>query len=509
VPLAVAPLSPVRGAYSGSLNAPAARQTLRPTLSWTPSDTNCGPLRYEVQLDNGCLPGALDSCAFSSPEVNATVTQPRFQPTTELPVNRQPPVGALYAWRVRACDGADRCSAWSTVAYLHVGRTPQDINGDGFADVLAIVAAGADLYLGGTNFDSRADQRLALPSNLGGAGARFVGDLNADGFADLGLLDNDFDVCASSGPYPIVLFGGVNLGTLEPQVFCSIAGSASVQFKLGLVGDLNGDGFEDLGFTRELSQVTDSFRVLLGGEAVAATAEIDLDISIPAASGMGTVSYPHSFVGPPFDGAADFNADGFADVVLSGSRDGADGGMIRQRLLLGGATLNRQFSGVQDVVGCFGRGISMLGDVTDDGRADWGVLCGFQGGSRFGVVVGAGQLGASLADRFETTSSLLALSRGFDFDSDGNEEVFLTRSGAASFVWRRGAFNPAAPTVANQVLGGELLGSADHNGDGRGDLLIWTSSGGAAWAAGGASLSFTPITLLPFAGTERPTGIVF
>jgi len=423
-------------------------------------------------------------------------------------VQRQAPVGAFYAWRVRACDGADRCSPWSPVAFLNVGRVPQDINGDGYADVLASIGTSADIYLGGPGFDARADQRVTLPSALGGSGARFVGDLNADGFADVGLLDNEPALCGASGEFPVVLFGGNNVSSLRTQVFCSAVGSASVLFKLGLVGDLNGDGFDDLAFTRELNQVSDAFRVLLGGTTVASTAEIELDIAIPLPAG-GAMSYPHSFIAVPFDGAADFNGDGFSDVILSGSRDGTDGGMLRQRLLLGSSVMNREFASVRDVTGCFGKGIVTLGDVNDDGRGDWGVLCGFQGGSRFGVIAGGAQLPATLTDGFDTASTLLAISRGADFDSDGSEEVFLTRSGAASFVWRRGSFNPAAPTVANQVLGGDVLGVADHNGDGRSDLLIWASGAGPSWAAGGASLNFTPITLSPSSGTERASGIVF
>lgn len=507
-PTSVTALSPLRGAYTGSLNAPAARQTLRPTLAWTASATNCGPLRYQVQIENGCTPGALDGCQFSSPEVDASVTEPRFQPSADLAVSRQPPVGAVYTWRVRACDAADRCSPWSPVAYINVGRVAQDINGDGYADVIAPVSTSADVYLGGPGFDARADQRVVLPSALGGAGARFVGDLNGDGFGDVALLDNDVALCGSSGQFPVALFGGSDVTTLRTQVLCSAVGSASVLFKFGQVGDLNGDGFDEFAFTRELGQVSNAFRVLLGGTAVGSTAEIDLDISIPLLDG-GTMSYPHSFIIVPFDGGADFNGDGFSDVVLSGSRDGTDGGMLRQRLLLGGATMNREFASVRDITGCFGKGVVTLGDVNEDGRGDWGVLCGTPAGSRFGVISGGNQLPAALVDGFETSATLLAISRGFDFDSDGSAEVFLTRSGAASFVWRRSRFNPAAPTVANQLLAGDLLGVADHNGDGRLDLLVWTSAAGPSWGAAGASLNFEPINLLPSSGTERAASIVF
>lgn len=501
----------MRGTFTGSMRAPAARQTLRPLLVWSASSTQCpaGPVSYQVQLDDSCQPGALASCPFTSPELDTAAAQTQFRPGSDLPVRNQPPVGAFYAWRVRACDPAARCSAWSDVAYLHVGRTPHDLNGDGFADLLA-GNTNVDLYLGGPQFDSRAEQQFSLTGSNVGQNARFAGDLNGDGFADVGLLENDFAVCASSGLYPAVVFGGPNPSSLQRQVFCAAAGSPSVLFQIGNVGDLNGDGFDELAFAREFSGQGDAFRVVLGGATVSSTAEVDLDISIPSDTSTFTVSYPHTATTQQsFDGGGDFNADGFADVVLTGDGRRA-AGMFRQRLFLGAGTLSRSFASSVDITGCSNPYVAKIGDVTADGREDWGVTCALaSGGSRFGVLRGGSSLATALSDGFDSTVPFRAMSRSIDLDSDGTLDVIILRQAETALIWRRGIFNPASPTTLNQLRGGTLIGAADHNGDGRTDFFTWESGSSPAWIPAGASLNVTPLTLVPFSGTTAPTGIVF
>src|SRR5262249_27529401 len=129
---------PMRGAYTGSLHAPSALATLRPTFSWAAVEPTCGATTYEMQADDSCSPGALDTCAFPSPELAAKgISALTYAPPSDLKVATAPPVGAFYAWRVRACDAAARCGAWSEVRYLEVGRVREDINGDGYGDLLA------------------------------------------------------------------------------------------------------------------------------------------------------------------------------------------------------------------------------------------------------------------------------------------------------------------------------------------------------------------------------------
>ena len=61
---------PMRGAYSGSLHAPASMATLRPTFSWAAVTPTCGAVSYEIQVDDSCTPGQLDACTFPSPEMD-------------------------------------------------------------------------------------------------------------------------------------------------------------------------------------------------------------------------------------------------------------------------------------------------------------------------------------------------------------------------------------------------------------------------------------------------------
>lgn len=504
LPSPVEALSPMRGAYTGSLHAPAASLSLRPTLGWSSSSTSCGQLTYEVQLDDSCQPGELGACGFTSPEVDTASAQTSFQPASELPVSRQAPVGAFYAWRVRACDGAARCSSYSAPAYLHVGRTPQDLDGDGFADVLVNVGGTAlDVYLGSAGFDSQAD--LQLPLSSGALGIRHAGDLDGDGFGDLALVATSLEVCASSGSYPEIIFGGADLAAPRTQALCTVAGSPSVSFQTGHLGDLDGDGFADLGLAREFQD--SRFVVLRGGASVQGVAEVDLDISIEGAAG----TYPHVQGDRTFDGAGDFNGDGYADVLVSGR--GISPALLETRLLLGAATLPRSasasFSFSLDQAETNGPLVTRVGDLNRDGRDDWaiGIGMGSTDPGRVAVLSGAAAPPTQPTRVVPAAPAIAGVSRAIDFDRDGELEVFVAPSGELLLL--RGSGDLATAPSSGQLSANRRLSSADHNGDGREDLLLQSTGTGTftvRWVAAAASFTVTPIALLPFVdGAEAET----
>jgi len=504
LPAPVELVAPMRGAYTGSLNAPSANLTLRPTLVWTASSTRCGELRYEVQLDNSCSPGALGTCEFGSAEVSTAVTATSFQPATDLAVSRQAPVGALYAWRVRACDGADRCSSFSAPAYLHVGRTSQDLNGDGFADVLVrtgLSQAGGepiDVYLGSATFDPQADLRLSTGSTYS---VRHAGDLNGDGFGDLVTIAANFQDCGSDGGYPRVLFGGTNLGSMRSQNLCAAAGSPSVTFQTGFVGDLDGDGFAEVGFTREFQD--SRFVLFRGGASVAGSAEVDIDVTITGAAG----TYPHVLGDRSFDGGGDFNRDSFADVIVSGR--GINPAILRTRLFRGAATLPRStatsFDFTVDSPEANSPVVTRIGDINLDGREDWalGIGTGSSNAGRVGLLNGASGLPTQFSSVVTLTSPLVGLSRLIDFDRNGTAEVFLAATGPLQLLRNTGGLTPAPDS--SQLNASARLASGDNNGDGREDLILNSTGTGSAtvrWVGAAASFTVTPISLLPFSTTD-------
>lgn len=293
---------PPSGTYTGSATAIAS---LRPKLKWSAVEGRCSAVSYRIQLDNSCLPGLMPSCTFPSPEVDTTTTESAYTPSESLAVSQTAPVGAQYAWRVQACDPVG-CGPWSEARYLNVGRTIDDVNGDGFGDVVVEgrygdVVAPADglVFIGGNANASSVAIKREL--NLSGAKvswdhARFVGDLNGDGYADLmlGRFDQYKTTDGSSDwppTVPMVVYGG-EWPTLEAAALAHLdVDLTSVPYH---AGDVDGDGLADV-LLIDTTRGAGSFRVIAGGSALTTTLE------------EGPVWYAN--------GVGDMTGDGLVDVV--------------------------------------------------------------------------------------------------------------------------------------------------------------------------------------------------
>lgn len=132
-----------------------------------------------------------------------------------------------------------------------------DINGDGFGDILvgnwtdegAGMSAGrAYIYLGSSLLDEEVDGTLTgNPYDLFGVGVHALGDLNNDGFSDIGIR-----LVAPSPQQSFIggiriYFGKAQGITTEPYDTQLLGASNGSYFGRGLAaGDMNGDGFDDL-----------------------------------------------------------------------------------------------------------------------------------------------------------------------------------------------------------------------------------------------------------------------
>src|SRR5690606_13809213 len=179
---------------------------------------------------------------FDSPEVDQTgIADTKWAPDTPLAVSRAAPVGTTYFWRVRACDAPDRCSDWSEVRYLNVGRLRDDLNGDGYSEVLALSMDGESplrVYIipGGSSMATRPTVMLASRYDAF-ADARFVGDVNGDGFMDAVRAQPSF----GSGVGAALILGAADLNQVEVVPLPEASGYQAV----GAAGDWDGDGFDD------------------------------------------------------------------------------------------------------------------------------------------------------------------------------------------------------------------------------------------------------------------------
>jgi hypothetical protein len=312
-------LYPENGAWTGSLHA--GEPALRPLLRWEP--LGACDASFEVHVDDSCVPGRHRDCSFPSPESIGTGTMPEHRPVASLPVAAAPPVGRRYYWRVRQCAGAS-CSGWSSVRYLDVGRTLADFNGDGYADVAANLRyagtvtryEGAMLvYRGGpAGIDEGSVVLFEDPDDEAyadfGAGLSAVGDVNADGFGDLGV---GAPHRASRRGELLVYYGGpdgIRTSRLVRLRFDDADASQYQGETLARAGDVNGDGFADVAVGGDGGGTRIDGRLINGRAAIVAGGATGVEILRTFESPLTDTRFGTTVAG------ADLDGDGFADVAM-------------------------------------------------------------------------------------------------------------------------------------------------------------------------------------------------
>jgi hypothetical protein len=357
--------------------------------------------------------------------------------------------------------------------------TAGDVNGDGYDDVLigdigaANFLGSAYVIFGGPNlnistldlaglngqngFVIRGVQQTSF--NQGSFLIRSVstaGDVNGDGFDD--LIFGDLSSLTSDGYFSgnvVVIFGGSNIGangslditTLDSNKGFVIEGvrtntsSTSIGKVVKSAGDFNGDGFDDLLFSKGYITQNDAVYVVFGSSNIGSMGTMkisDIDgsngfvIDLTDVTSQGRRS---------FSTAGDINNDGLDDILSShfvvfGTRHAITGSVIEPASLDGQTGFQIQRPGR---IGIFS--VNAVGDINNDGIDD--VILGSSSSSTSAYVVyGGAGIGAGGALILNSASI----------------------SGANGFLIQR--------PVDNDALGNHLNGSGDFNGDGIDDLLL-------------------------------------
>ena len=273
------------------------------------------------------------------------------------------------------------------------------------------------------------------------AGARFgtvapAGDVNGDGYDDLIVGAYDYDD-PESDEGKVYLYLGASAGLSPTSSWSAQCDRPGAHFgdKLSGVGDVNGDGYDDVligagGYTRTLTEQGAAFLYLGGPGGLAAQPAWVMEGDQPGGD-FGACAQP----------AGDVNGDGYADVILgawlydSGQADegkafvymGSDTGLAR----------TPAWTGESNSVGAaYGYFCTTAGDLNGDGYDD--------------VVVGArrltagGQSSRGRAYVYYGSASGLSLTAGWTKDGE----------------------------KANDEFGNSPATAGDVNGDGYDDLIV-------------------------------------
>lgn len=398
---------------------------------------------------------------------------------------------------------ADRSfsSPLTTLADFGLALAAGDVNGDGYSDLVfgapRYTGAGSEegriiVHLGGAGAlaatPHRSFSRAIAGERLGGALA--VADVNGDGYADVVAgAPGHGSVSAGQGAFVVYHGSAVTAGIAQPAITATQAAG-----RLGFAvasGDLNGDGFADIaaGSDGHDGPPTDGGRVAIHfGRATGLPAAADAQITGSVASARLGASVA----------IGDLNGDGIGDLIVGAPDQTTQTGTVT--VYLGSASV---FDTVADLTlngtqgtSQFGFSVAALGDINGDGFGDFAVGAPTFDGlatdtGRVLVYFGAATLDATVDLTLEPTIANSragsAVSSAGDFNGDGFSDIAVgmprrTVAGATEAGYVGIYFGGATPNAtedlalpgatANARMGSALAPAGDVNGDGYSDLLI-------------------------------------
>ena len=427
-----------------------------PLLQWTAT-----PCTSPVQL----LLCADPSCVPAMAVVNVTPGATSWRPVADLPpqttffwqlrwgtsfVNHSPtwffrgparPLGSTATPRV--------ATAW--------GRIP-DGDGDGYADLvvgvpMSRVATGTGhgsvlVWRGGRPLMMGAAPSLMLtstpttadPGSRGfGAVVSSAGDVNGDGLVDVVIADRNGDAAVWTA-------GGGTYARDPSWVVAPSLPPPSTGFSLGAVpvtgvGDMNGDGYSDVAYTRfDPAGNNAQLNITYGGP-------MPMPIAMTTAMGFADHRQRYAFL----TAAGDINGDGRADLVAGNPA-------------------------IPSITGVLGAIDVLLTSPTTTSLQS------------LSIVGGTPNFGASVAG-------------GMDLNGDGHADIVVyTAEDHTLHVY---GFEPTSNRVVSRqdlvvAAGFERVSSAgDMDGDGYGDVVVWGGGSEALYRGSPTGLTFDGATLPP------------
>lgn len=337
--------------------------------------------------------------------------------------------------------------------------------------------------------------------DLAGYGVAGVGDVNGDGFGDLLVGAPGNDIAGNNAGAIYVVFGSANLASTNLGVFPIMIGEAANDEAgryVSAAGDVNGDGLLDMLVGVPATNSNTGAVYLILGQANLGNASLGSKIKY-----SGQVSLDRA--GGSIDMAGDVNGDGYADFIVgaTGNDAGASNGGAAY-LVLGtpnpaGGSLVSHIQYTSPISShLLGHAVAGASDFNGDGYAD--ILLSGSGttpgltlilgsaaptsGSVAGGIFYAGVHGENFVGGYKYLAAVGDLNGDGYADFMVGSSTEMGNTGAAYLLY--GTPNPTSTTLttlprwggaaASDLFGTSIDGRGDANGDGRADLLINTLS---------------------------------
>ncbi len=354
-----------------------------------------------------------------------------------------------------------------------------DFNHDGFDDLAVcaysfgfqmypnIPARGkVYIYYGGPGFSSSTAPSITLEGTFAsGYGIRIwalhmVGDINGDGFEDLCIRISDY-IAGGNGHYRLLFFYGGTSNLDNPNYSIDFDNDLSY-CGVTKLGDVNGDGYDDLGLDTDINGLL-RLSILWGGSFTEQMVSV----------GEGTHSSSRAIIG-----IGDINNDGFADFTTGFSNPDPDTGFHLIRLYYGNAQGNTDNPVVmiqtQDPI----TKVSMpLGDVNADGYDDF---MGYVSNAGMHVWLGGTNISYAtpsynLSPAWWSSEITPSITYG-DFNGDNFDDVVSTSTVYCSFsVWLgKQMINGTSDFITSQPYEkfGYSIATGDFNADSYDDIAV-------------------------------------
>jgi hypothetical protein len=371
-----------------------------------------------------------------------------------------------------------------------------DVNGDGFADVCVGAWAfssskgRAYIFYGGASMNNSADIFVTgdISLNYFGYSVSGGGDINGDGFAD--MIAGAFGYNSSAGR--AYVYTNTMRGEDIPDLTMS-GENAGDNFGISVsnAGDVNGDGYDDVivgAFGH--NSFTGKAYIFFGGVIMNNIADVIL-----------TGESANSSFGRSVSSAGDVNGDGFDEVIIGANGYGSSrgrtyiyfGGVVMNNvpdvIFTGNANEDLGWS------------VAVAGDVNDDGFSDVIVGClGLSAYIYYGSVTMDNIADVTMTSIYTGSWFGTTVSSAGDFNNDGFSDVIVGDFGYDSFSGRAylyygGANMNNVPDVTFtgntfEHFGWSVSGAGDVNGDGYYDVIVGANKIYMASAPGSAYIYF-------------------